>query len=428
VEVGPGNQDVGHRRWFLYPKLEQFGYGTVPYQPTSSTSPNGTDAWLVPSDVYSKQPTRDLVAPEYVAWPRAGYVPVLMMPRYERRWSLSCAGCSFAGATAEVSENGKALTVAHEAPVSGYGDPTFVFRPQGAFDLVQGDQVVRLQGELTYNVTVKNVTMANGAKKNFSYQVIAYDQQAAEETMLLPKYNITDMWWAGQQENGWGLSLSQGVGGAVFGTWYYYLAGGTPTWATVIGNWETATRFAGSVYTATGSPYTQATYDPSQFKASPPIGTMSVDFASAGAATMNYTVNGQAGSKSIARINFGAVKYTDGSNYTSIWWAGEKENGWGMSINQQYRTTFAVAYIYDAAGKPTWFTLSGENAGDGAVISGKIYTASGSPLFGAPYDASRFNVKEVGTAELKFSGDNNGTLTYTLNGTKVVKQITRLVF
>jgi hypothetical protein len=308
--------------------------------------------------------------------------------------------------------------------VLGYGDPTFVFRPQGAFDLTQG----RLKGELTYAVTVKNVTIANGTKKNFSYQVIAYDQQAAEETMLLPKYNVTDMWWAGQQENGWGMSLSQGNGGAVFGTWYYYLPDGSATWATVIGQWTTPTQFTGDVYTTTGTPYSTPKYDPAQFKVNPSIGKVSIDFSTAKTAAMTYTVNGVSGAKSISRLEFGGPKFTDGSNYTSIWWAGEVENGWGMSINQQYRTTFAVAYIYDANGKPTWFTMSGENTGDGAVISSKIYTASGSPLFGVPYDASRFNVKEVGTAELKWSGDDNGTLTYTLSGTKVVKQIKRQVF
>ena len=143
---------------------------------------------------------------------------------------------------------------------------------------------------------------------------------------------------------------------------------------------------------------------------------------------MSYNVNGLAGTKSISRFSFATPKFTDGSNYTSIWWAGQAENGWGMSINQQYRTVFAVAYIYDTAGKPLWFTLSGENTGQGSVLTGKIYTATGSPLLGVAYDASRVQLQESGVAELKFGGDDNGTLTYTLNGIKVVKKISRLVF
>ena len=427
-DFGAGNGEVGHRRWFLYPKLQQLGYGAAPYQPTSFTSPDGAVAVLVPPDVYSKPQSRLLSKPEFVAWPSPGYASVLRMPTSEKRWSFSCSGCSYTGATAEVFSNGASLLMLYEPQALGFGDPTLVFRPQGIFDTVQGGVVTRLKSDLTYDVNVKNVTLPSGVKKDFSYQVIAYDQQTAEETMLLPTYNVSDMWWAGSQENGWGISLTQGVSGAMFGTWYYYLPDGTPTWSIVIGNWESATRFSADVYATTGTSYAQASYDPAQFKVSPSLGKVSVDFSSASTATMNYTVSGSVGTKSISRLVFGGPKFTDGSNYTSQWWAGQAENGWGLSINQQFRTMFAVVYVYDAAGKPTWFTLSGEHAGDGSVVSNKIYAFNGSPLLGVPYDASRLVSREVGTAELKFGGDNNGTLTYTLNGVLVVKQISRLMF
>lgn len=427
-EAGDSNYAVGHRRYLLWPALSSMGYGAVSYRSALySGAVAGADAWFIPQ--IDATITRN--SPEFTAWPSPGYFPSLLLPANSNRWSFSCVGCNFAQSTVEIRSGLQLLPPPGLEPIAGgYADPTFVFKPSGIVPIISADQqnLLQIAADYPYTVSVKNVTLPSGAKKDFSYPVILYDQQKAAQSMVLPKYNINDMWWAGSQENGWGISLTQGVSGAMFGTWYYYLPDGTPTWSIVIGNWESATRFSADVYATTGTSYAQASYDPAQFKVSPSLGKVSVDFSSASTATMNYTVSGSVGTKSISRLVFGGPKFTDGSNYTSQWWAGQAENGWGLSINQQFRTMFAVVYVYDAAGKPTWFTLSGEHAGDGSVVSNKIYAFNGSPLLGVPYDASRLVSREVGTAELKFGGDNNGTLTYTLNGVLVVKQISRLMF
>ena len=44
-------------------------------------------------------------------------------------------------------------------------------------------------------------------------------------------------------------------------------------------------------------------------------------------------------------------------NYQDLWWAGNQENGWGLSISQQGSALFTVLYVYDAAGNAQWVVM-----------------------------------------------------------------------
>jgi hypothetical protein len=59
--------------------------------------------------------------------------------------------------------------------------------------------------------------------------------------------------------------------------------------------------------------------------------------------------------------------------------------------------------------------------------SGAVYRTSSSP-FGAPYDNSRFAATPVGTATFTFTDANNGSVTWTVNGTTLTKPITKFVY
>ncbi len=116
------------------------------------------------------------------------------------------------------------------------------------------------------------------------------------------------------------------------------------------------------------------------------------------------------------------------NDYQDLWWSGQAENGWGMSITQHGAVMFIAFYIYDAQGRPQWVVRSGGtwNAGFTAY-TGALYQPSGS-YFGA-YDAAQFVVNpSVGTATVTFTGLGTATLSYTINGVSGTKSIQRQAF
>ena len=112
--------------------------------------------------------------------------------------------------------------------------------------------------------------------------------------------NYTDIWWGGQSQSGWGMAITQQANTA-FLAWYVYDNSGKPMWyvATCI---VTGTTCAGNLLRTTGPPFGPS-FSSSQVQ-SFTAGTVSVNFTDGNNATLNYTVNGVSGSKSITRQLF----------------------------------------------------------------------------------------------------------------------------
>ena len=116
------------------------------------------------------------------------------------------------------------------------------------------------------------------------------------------------------------------------------------------------------------------------------------------------------------------------TNYTSLWWAGEAESGWGINLNHQGNIIFGTLFTYDA-GQGIWLILSrGDRQPDGSY-QGILYRTSG-PAFNAnpftPITAA--NLTEVGRMRLVFSGESSGTLTYNVGSRTVTKNIFKQTF
>jgi len=128
-------------------------------------------------------------------------------------------------------------------------------------------------------------------------------------------------------------------------------------------------------------------------------------------------------------IVLSAATASSGSNYTALWW-NAAENGWGLNVTHQGNSVFATLFTYDANRAPLWLSMSnGAMQADGVTFTGDLYRTTG-PAFNAnpftPIGPS--NYTRVGTMTVSFSGANNGTLSYTVNGVQVNKAITRLVY
>ena len=225
---------------------------------------------------------------------------------------------------------------------------------------------------------------------------------------------LTDMWWGGTAENGWGLSIVQHVD-TLFGALYIYDANGNPVWLVMPGGkWDaTHTTYTGSLFEPIGSPY--FAYDATKFVAGSVRGSLAITFLDNNNATIDYAIDSGSGHKVIQRQVFGngAAASVD---YSDLWWGGSSQNGWGITIIQQGSTLFPVWYTYDANGKPFWYVMPGGTwnaAGD--TYSGAIYRTTGSPWVGMIYDPTKLTVTTAGTYAIKFAG-TGATFSYTADG------------
>lgn len=237
---------------------------------------------------------------------------------------------------------------------------------------------------------------------------------------------LSGLWW-NSIETGWGIHFSQRRN-VIFAAWYTYDANGDPKWY-VASNCmlpaaeATSGTCNGTLYEVNGPTFFGTTFDPGAVNVLQ-AGSLSVSFQDTGKGLMTYTVGSQTRTVAIARqpISSGSVPVLD---YTDLWW-NPNESGWGLAITQQASVMFVVWYVYDSAGKPTWYVAS-NCAVSGSHCSGKLYRTTG-PAFGPTFDWRQVRSFEVGTVTLTFSDPNNGTLSYTVDGVFGTKAITRQLF
>ena len=220
--------------------------------------------------------------------------------------------------------------------------------------------------------------------------------------------NYSDMWWAGTSENGWGMSIQQ-HGNIQFNAVYVYDDAGKPVWYVMPdGSWNADyTRYAGPVYQPTSAPLNN--YSPAQFAPGSPVGDVTIHFSSDSTATLQYTINGKFGQKSLQRQVFGA-----GSApllVGDMWWGGDTQNGWGINLVQQSGIVFGVWYSYGPDGKSTWYVLP-NGSWTGTSYSGSFYSTTGSAWLGAPYNPAQLVATPVGTMSFNFANANNANFSY----------------
>lgn len=239
--------------------------------------------------------------------------------------------------------------------------------------------------------------------------------------------NYQDLWWAGTAENGWGMSLTQ-HGSQIFGAFYIYDNQGRPLWAVLPGgSWNANfTTFSGALYIPTGSWF--GSYDAGRLQPNASVGNATITFTTASTATLNYTINGVSGQKSIERQLFGPADSTPVATYGDLWWGGDSQNGWGVAINQQYRTLFCVWYTYDQAGRTIWYVIPGGNWTSTDTFTGQAFRTTGSAWLGVPYNAAALQATPVGNVTFKFTGRDTAVMSYTIEGVTQSKPISRQPF
>lgn len=115
------------------------------------------------------------------------------------------------------------------------------------------------------------------------------------------------------------------------------------------------------------------------------------------------------------------------TNYQDMWWV-PTESGWGVNIAQQGNTMFATWFIYSANRQPLWLVMSNaqRSGPSGNTFTGDLFQTVGTGFAQLPFvPLVPADVTKVGTATFTFSSARAGTLSYSVNGAQVVKQITR---
>jgi uncharacterized protein (DUF1800 family) len=109
----------------------------------------------------------------------------------------------------------------------------------------------------------------------------------------------------------------------------------------------------------------------------------------------------------------GTFAHAQTPNLVGFWWK-PNESGWGLSVQQQGSSTFAVWWVYGTDGKPTWFTLTCTFSGN--TCAGTFFTATGVP-FAQLTGGANINAVSAGSASLTLTSANRMTLSYNIGGT-----------
>jgi len=119
----------------------------------------------------------------------------------------------------------------------------------------------------------------------------------------LPERGVTDIWWGGPAQNGWGLSLTEQEGN-LFGAWFTYDADGRATWFELpAGQWIDATTWTGNVYRTTSSGWLAGSFDPASVQQSF-VGKATLRFSDPSHAEFSYSVEGHQGTVAIQRFDY----------------------------------------------------------------------------------------------------------------------------
>ena len=309
--------------------------------------------------------------------------------------------------TTVLGAQGQSLSLLNNAPTPGVAGATiFAGYGQDAPSMLNGGVY---QGAVTVPGAVSCGTMLNSS-------VVAKSPGA-----------LSGLWY-NAAENGWGIYFAS-RGAKTFVAWYTYDGAGQPKWyvsdncAMAAGNTATSGTCNGNLFEVSGPAFFGVPFDRSKIQA-PIVGTIQVRFTDANNASMTYAVAGITRTVPITRqpISSTAPVAVD---FTDLWF-NPGESGWGMAITQQFGEMFLAWFVYDNSGKPTWLVAPACTV-TGNSCAGSLYRVTGPP-FGPTFNQAAVGFAIVGTVKVDFTGPNDGTITYTVDGVSGAKPIQRQTF
>jgi hypothetical protein len=165
-DFGGGNDEVGHRRWILFPQEQIMGTGDVP----------ASNSYIAANSVYvfdsSINDPRPATRHPYVAWPPEGFVPYQLAFPY---WSFALSNADFSSATVNMTSNGVAVPLAIQPYQTGYGENTIVWVPMGLDATCECTAFPFSGTDTVYNIAISNINLSGGGTTHFAYNVTLFD-------------------------------------------------------------------------------------------------------------------------------------------------------------------------------------------------------------------------------------------------------------
>ncbi|PWB61314.1 MAG: hypothetical protein C3F16_08565 [Betaproteobacteria bacterium] len=116
------------------------------------------------------------------------------------------------------------------------------------------------------------------------------------------------------------------------------------------------------------------------------------------------------------------------ANYTALWLT-PSEAGWGLNVVHQGDILFATLFTYDSSGRDLWLSMSSGTKQPNGSYAGTLYRTTGPAFNAVPFTSiGPSNYTTVGTMTLNFTSATTATLTYSVNGLPVVKNIVKYVY
>ena len=126
----------------------------------------------------------------------------------------------------------------------------------------------------------------------------------------------------------------------------------------------------------------------------------------------------------LAALALPATATTFSPDYSDIWYT-QGEDGHGVYIAQQGNSLFATIFVYGGDTLPRWYFGSDVRGTSQTQFSGTFFRTQGTS-FNAPWNPGQLQVIAVGQITFNFSSPTSGTMTYTIDGILVTKNISRL--
>jgi hypothetical protein len=219
--------------------------------------------------------------------------------------------------------------------------------------------------------------------------------------------SFQDMWWAGDAENGWGMSVIE-HDHTMFLVIFAYDAAGDPTWYVVPdAHWQfgAGVALSGTLYSPTATPF--FAFQPGSMNAGASVGTIGFFFNGPSTASVSITLSNDPTTgktlslhKALRRMAYAPVPAQNDHALSDMWWGGAAQTGWGVSVLEQAGAVFSVWYTYRDDGKPTWFVMPGGMWTTLNEYAGSVYSTTNPTWHSSSYDPAQLIVTTAGSYRL----------------------------
>ena len=112
------------------------------------------------------------------------------------------------------------------------------------------------------------------------------------------------------------------------------------------------------------------------------------------------------------------------TDQSDLWYI-SAESGWGIQLVQRGNLIFFTMFVYDPAGKPIWYVGTIYPTTTSLQWSGDMYVTTGPWLGAQPYNPALFGGRIVGTLTWTAPFVESGTVSYSVDGVFVNKNVVR---